>query len=43
MEAKEAGSSLESIILSFNTQISDLQELIIARNSYHFSPHSHFF
>ncbi|CAO2834846.1 unnamed protein product [Amaranthus hypochondriacus] len=34
MEAKEAGSSLESIMLSFNTQISDLQELIIARNMY---------
>lgn len=34
MEAKEAGSSLESIMLSFNSRISDLQELIIARNMY---------
>ncbi|KMT00035.1 hypothetical protein BVRB_1g018640 [Beta vulgaris subsp. vulgaris] len=34
MEAKEASSSLESIMLSFNTRISDLQELIIARNMY---------
>uniref|UniRef100_A0A803KYQ9 SKA complex subunit 1 homolog n=1 Tax=Chenopodium quinoa TaxID=63459 RepID=A0A803KYQ9_CHEQI len=34
MEAKEAGSSIESIMVSFNTRISELQELIIARNMY---------
>lgn len=34
MEAKEAGSSLESLMVSFNTRIADLQELIIARNMY---------
>ncbi|KAK9749235.1 hypothetical protein RND81_02G111700 [Saponaria officinalis] len=34
MEAKEAGSSLETLMLSFNSRISELQELIIARNMY---------
>ncbi|XP_074280007.1 SKA complex subunit 1 homolog [Silene latifolia] len=34
MEAEEAGASLESLMLSFNTRISQLQELIIARNMY---------
>ncbi|KAJ8450109.1 hypothetical protein Cgig2_033303 [Carnegiea gigantea] len=34
MEAKEAASSLESLMVSFNTRISELQELIIARNMY---------
>ncbi|KAL9245268.1 hypothetical protein vseg_018941 [Gypsophila vaccaria] len=34
MEAKEASSSLETLMLSFNSRVSELQELIIARNMY---------
>ncbi|GAV71791.1 DUF1395 domain-containing protein [Cephalotus follicularis] len=34
MEAKQAGSSLDSLISSFNTRIADLQELVIGRNMY---------
>ncbi|GMH22387.1 hypothetical protein Nepgr_024230 [Nepenthes gracilis] len=34
MEAKEAGSSLHSLVSSFNTRIAELQELVIARNMY---------
>ncbi|XP_010524388.1 PREDICTED: spindle and kinetochore-associated protein 1 homolog isoform X2 [Tarenaya hassleriana] len=34
MEAKEAGSSLDSLISTFNNRISELQELVIARNMY---------
>lgn len=33
MDVKKAGSSLDSLISSFNTRIADLQELVIARNS----------
>ncbi|KAL6322498.1 hypothetical protein AAG906_009797 [Vitis piasezkii] len=34
MDVKEAGSSLDSIISSFNTRITELQELVIGRNMY---------
>uniref|UniRef100_A0A5B7BJY6 SKA complex subunit 1 homolog n=1 Tax=Davidia involucrata TaxID=16924 RepID=A0A5B7BJY6_DAVIN len=34
MDVKEAGSSLDSLISSFNTRIAELQELVIARNMY---------
>ncbi|KAK4797699.1 hypothetical protein SAY86_030025 [Trapa natans] len=34
MEAKKAGATLDSLISSFNTRISELQELVIARNMY---------
>ncbi|GLT51964.1 hypothetical protein SLA2020_253330 [Shorea laevis] len=34
MDAKRAGSSLDSLMSSFNTRITELQELIIARNMY---------
>lgn len=33
MDVKGAGSSLDSIISSFNTRITELQELVIGRNS----------
>jgi hypothetical protein len=33
MDVKQAGSSLDSLISSFNTRIAELQELVIARNS----------
>lgn len=33
MDLKQAGSSLDSLISSFNTRIAELQELVIARNS----------
>lgn len=33
MDTKEAGSSLDSLISSFNTRIAELQELVIGRNS----------
>lgn len=34
MEVKEAGSSLDSLISSFNARIADLQQLVVARNMY---------
>uniref|UniRef100_A0A2N9EEF1 Spindle and kinetochore-associated protein 1 homolog n=1 Tax=Fagus sylvatica TaxID=28930 RepID=A0A2N9EEF1_FAGSY len=34
MEAKKAGTSLESLMSSFNTRILELQDLVIARNMY---------
>ncbi|CAG7866080.1 unnamed protein product [Brassica rapa] len=34
MEGKQAGSSLDSLISSFNKRVSELQELVIARNMY---------
>ncbi|KAK9143133.1 hypothetical protein Syun_012533 [Stephania yunnanensis] len=34
MELKEAGSSLDSLISSFNAQMKELQELVIGRNMY---------
>ncbi|CDY41150.1 BnaA09g38650D [Brassica napus] len=34
MEGKQAGSSLDSLISSFNKRVSELQELVIARNIY---------
>ncbi|GAB4861920.1 hypothetical protein Ancab_037175 [Ancistrocladus abbreviatus] len=34
MEEKEAGSSLDSIMSSFNSRMAELQELVIARNMY---------
>ncbi|KAH7577763.1 hypothetical protein JRO89_XS01G0296000 [Xanthoceras sorbifolium] len=34
MDVKRAGSSLDSLISSFNTRIAELQELVIARNMY---------
>ncbi|MBA0772307.1 hypothetical protein Gotri_007716 [Gossypium trilobum] len=34
MDLKQAGSSLDSLISSFNTRIAELQELVIARNMY---------
>ncbi|CBI38876.3 hypothetical protein VitviT2T_023489 [Vitis vinifera] len=34
MDVKEAGTSLDSIISSFNTRITELQELVIGRNMY---------
>ncbi|XP_022769669.1 spindle and kinetochore-associated protein 1 homolog [Durio zibethinus] len=34
MDLKKAGSSLDSLISSFNTRIAELQELVIARNMY---------
>ncbi|XP_077236142.1 spindle/kinetochore-associated-like protein [Tasmannia lanceolata] len=34
MDLKEAGSSLDSLISSFNTRIMELQELVIGRNMY---------
>ncbi|KAG6747940.1 hypothetical protein POTOM_047831 [Populus tomentosa] len=34
MDVKQAGSSLDSLISSFNTRIAELQELVIARNMY---------
>lgn len=33
MDSKKAGSSLDSLISSFNARITQLQELVIARNS----------
>lgn len=33
MEAEKAGASLDSLIAGFNSRISELQELVIARNS----------
>jgi len=33
MEGNQAGSSLDSLIASFNKRIGELQELVIARNS----------
>ena len=36
MEAKKAGTSLESLMSSFNTRILELQDLVIARNSQSF-------
>lgn len=33
MEEIEARSSLDSLMASFNTRISELQQLVIARNS----------
>ncbi|KAE8723328.1 Spindle and kinetochore-associated protein 1-like protein [Hibiscus syriacus] len=34
MDARQVGSSLDSLISSFNTRIAELQELVIARNMY---------
>ncbi|OMP00645.1 hypothetical protein COLO4_12497 [Corchorus olitorius] len=34
MDLKQAGSSLDSLVSSFNTRIAELQELVIARNMY---------
>ncbi|XP_022881868.1 spindle and kinetochore-associated protein 1 homolog [Olea europaea var. sylvestris] len=34
MDVKQAGSSLDSLISSFNTRISELQQFVIARNMY---------
>ncbi|KAK4411255.1 Spindle and kinetochore-associated protein 1 [Sesamum angolense] len=34
MDVKEAGTSLDSLVSSFNTRIADLQQLVIARNMY---------
>ncbi|KAK6260841.1 hypothetical protein SCA6_015315 [Theobroma cacao] len=34
MDLKQAGSSLDSLMSSFNTRIAELQELVIARNMY---------
>ncbi|KAF8379249.1 hypothetical protein HHK36_028681 [Tetracentron sinense] len=34
MDVKQAGSSLDSLISSFNTRIAELQELVIGRNMY---------
>ncbi|XP_061995682.1 spindle and kinetochore-associated protein 1 homolog isoform X1 [Rosa rugosa] len=34
MEAEKAGASLDSLIAGFNSRISELQELVIARNMY---------
>ncbi|CAH9096779.1 unnamed protein product [Cuscuta europaea] len=34
MEVKEAGSSLDALISSFNARIAELQQLVIARNMY---------
>ncbi|KAL6552702.1 hypothetical protein OROHE_008066 [Orobanche hederae] len=34
MDVKEAGASLDSLISSFNTRVSELQQLVIARNMY---------
>ncbi|KAJ4954502.1 hypothetical protein NE237_011285 [Protea cynaroides] len=34
MDTKQAGSSLDSLIASFNKRISELQELVIGRNMY---------
>ncbi|XP_040362689.1 spindle and kinetochore-associated protein 1 homolog [Rosa chinensis] len=34
MEAEQAGASLDSLIAVFNSRISELQELVIARNMY---------
>ncbi|XP_044503808.1 spindle and kinetochore-associated protein 1 homolog isoform X2 [Mangifera indica] len=34
MDTKKAGSSLDSLISSFNTRIAEMQELVIARNMY---------
>ncbi|KAF6173701.1 hypothetical protein GIB67_021797 [Kingdonia uniflora] len=34
MDLKQAGSSLDTLISSFNTRISELQELVIGRNMY---------
>ncbi|KAH7849996.1 hypothetical protein Vadar_026358 [Vaccinium darrowii] len=34
MDVKQAGSSLDSLVSSFNTRIAELQELVIARNMY---------
>ncbi|KAJ0263019.1 hypothetical protein HA466_0034570 [Hirschfeldia incana] len=34
MEGNQAGSSLDSLISSFNRRVSELQELVIARNMY---------
>jgi hypothetical protein len=41
MEAKKAGTSLESLMSSFNTRILELQDLVIARNSQSFFAFSH--
>ncbi|KAK6162547.1 hypothetical protein DH2020_002388 [Rehmannia glutinosa] len=34
MDVKDAGASLDALISSFNTRISELQQLVIARNMY---------
>lgn len=34
MDVEQAGSSLDSLISSFNTRVAELQELVIARNMY---------
>ncbi|KAL6499395.1 hypothetical protein OROHE_026058 [Orobanche hederae] len=34
MDVKDAGSSLDALISSFNTRIAELQQLVIARNMY---------
>ncbi|KAL0464625.1 UNVERIFIED_CONTAM: Spindle and kinetochore-associated protein 1 [Sesamum latifolium] len=34
MDVKEAGTSLDSLVSSFNTRIAELQQLVIARNMY---------
>ncbi|XP_038708760.1 spindle and kinetochore-associated protein 1 homolog isoform X2 [Tripterygium wilfordii] len=34
MDAKQAGSSLDSLMSSFNARITEIQELVIARNMY---------
>ncbi|KAM7512114.1 hypothetical protein LguiB_010989 [Lonicera macranthoides] len=34
MDVKQAGTSLDSLVSSFNTRIAELQELVIARNMY---------
>lgn len=33
MDIKDAGSSLDSLVSSFNTRISEIQQLVVARNS----------
>lgn len=33
MDIKNAGSSLDSLVSSFNTRISEIQQLVVARNS----------
>ncbi|XP_059318266.1 spindle and kinetochore-associated protein 1 homolog [Lycium ferocissimum] len=34
MDIKDAGSSLDSLVSSFNTRISEIQQLVVARNMY---------
>ncbi|KAL6581313.1 hypothetical protein OROMI_007236 [Orobanche minor] len=34
MDVKEAGASLDLLISSFNTRVSELQQLVFARNMY---------